>query len=254
MIERDTVTVSGRDAATFLHSQLAQDVASMRHGEARPSLVLDPSGRVVSVVRVVRRDSDHFVLDTESGFGGVTVDRLARFKIRVAVEFTTDSSPFVAVRRAVGRSWQGALPAWWCDGTAVDIPGGAPPPDVEEGTRAMLEHDRIASGWPLFGQDVEPGAIPAETGLVPHAVSFAKGCYPGQELVERMDARGADAPRHLVVVRCDVPPVAGDDVVVDGSVRGTWTSVSQLGDECIAFARVLRGTRIDGASTPPTHG
>jgi folate-binding protein YgfZ len=148
----------------------------------------------------------------------------------------------------------GALPAWWCDGSAVDLRGDEPPTGVPQGTDAMLEHERIASAWPSFGTDVEPGAIPAETGLVPHAVSFTKGCYPGQELVERMDSRGAGAPHRVVAVRCQVPPSPGDEVVVDGAVRGRWTSVSVLGGECVAFARVARGTEIAGAIVTPSRG
>ena len=46
-----------------------------------------------------------------------------------------------------------------------------------------------------------PGeTIPAETGITDVAVDFKKGCYPGQELVERMDSRGAAAPRRLRVL------------------------------------------------------
>ncbi|MBU6200664.1 MAG: hypothetical protein KJS90_01535 [Acidobacteria bacterium] len=253
-VVRDTVEVTGRDAAAFLHSQLAQDVASMRDGESRPSLLLDPSGRTVAVLRVVRDGEERFVLDTEPGFGVPTAERLARFKIRIAADLRVGTSAFVAVRRATGVSVPGALPAWWCDGSAVDLRGDEPPAGIPQGTQAMLEHQRIASAWPLFGTDVEAGAIPAETGLVPHAVSFTKGCYPGQELVERMDSRGAGAPHRVVAARCGVPPSPGDVVVVDGAVRGRWTSVSVLDGECVAFARVARGTEIAGAIVPPSRG
>ena len=47
-----------------------------------------------------------------------------------------------------------------------------------------------------MGTEIVPGeVIPAETGVVAVTVNFRKGCYPGQELVERMDSRGARAPR-----------------------------------------------------------
>jgi folate-binding protein YgfZ len=49
-----------------------------------------------------------------------------------------------------------------------------------------------------MGVEIVPGeSIPAETGITDVAVSFTKGCYPGQELVERMDSRAATAPRLL---------------------------------------------------------
>ena len=70
-----------------------------------------------------------------------------------------------------------------------------------EGTLDELERLRIEDGWPAMGAEIVPGeTIPAETGVVPVAVDFKKGCYPGQELVERMDSRGASAPRRLRVL------------------------------------------------------
>jgi folate-binding protein YgfZ len=58
-----------------------------------------------------------------------------------------------------------------------------------------------------MGREIVPGeVIPAETGIVPLTVNFRKGCYPGQELVERMDSRGARAPRELKVMAADAVP------------------------------------------------
>ena len=54
---------------------------------------------------------------------------------------------------------------------------------------------RIDAVWPAMGSEIAPGeTIPAETGITEVAVSFTKGCYPGQELVERMDSRAARRP------------------------------------------------------------
>jgi hypothetical protein len=94
-----------------------------------------------------------------------------------------------------------------------------------------------------------PGStIPASTGVIPLAVNFTKGCYPGQELVERMDSRGADAPRTLRVLDADVGVAAGDPVVVDGDDVGSITSVA--GDGGLALAYVKRGIDI---GRPPAH-
>ena len=71
--------------------------------------------------------------------------------------------------------------------------------------------------------------------VVQEAVSFSKGCYPGQELVERMDSRGSRAPWHLVTV--DVPDGTrvGDAVHAAGAAIGSVTSVS--GTRAIARVR-----------------
>ena len=95
-----------------------------------------------------------------------------------------------------------------------------------------------------------PGAtIPATTGVVLLAVNFQKGCYPGQELVERMDSRGADAPRTLRIVDLAPDAAVGDAVHdADGNEVGAVTSVS--GEGGIGLAYVKRGTDL---GRPPAH-
>ena len=52
-----------------------------------------------------------------------------------------------------------------------------------------------------MGTEIVPGErIPGEVAVVSVAVNFTKGCYPGQELVERMDSRQSQAPRQLRIV------------------------------------------------------
>jgi folate-binding protein YgfZ len=87
--------------------------------------------------------------------------------------------------------------------------------------------------WPANGSEVIAGeTVPASLGVVSVAVSFTKGCYPGQELVERMDSRGATAPRTLRSIVANGRSV-GDSVVVDGVDVGRITSVA--GDRALAF-------------------
>ena len=100
-----------------------------------------------------------------------------------------------------------------------------------------------------MGFEIVPGqTIPAVTGVVPVAVSFTKGCYPGQELVERMDSRGADAPLSLRIVDVDAGTVVGDPLIVDGAEVGSITSVSPTGDQALAL--VKRGHDV---GRPPAH-
>ena len=55
---------------------------------------------------------------------------------------------------------------------------------------AAFNSVRIEAGRPLFGIDFDATVLPAETPLEDRAVSFTKGCYPGQEIVARMKSRG----------------------------------------------------------------
>ena len=49
---------------------------------------------------------------------------------------------------------------------------------------------RIESGTPIFNIDFGEKSLPAETGVLQDRVDFAKGCYPGQEVVARMESLG----------------------------------------------------------------
>jgi folate-binding Fe-S cluster repair protein YgfZ len=67
-IERDVVLVQGSDSAAFLHSQLAQDIATLEIGRSTHSLLLEPTGHVHSLLRVVRHADEVFTLDMDAGF------------------------------------------------------------------------------------------------------------------------------------------------------------------------------------------
>lgn len=252
---RDAVLLAGPDAAAYLHSQVSQDLRPLQVGGSTWTFVLQPTGKIEVLARVTRTGDDTFVLDTEAGFGDVLLARLARFKIRVRAELTTLGWTSIAVRGVAADTTIEAddvivVPAW---GGGVDVLGAAPSPP--EGLRRASGDDllaaRIEAGWPAMGAEIVPGeTIPAETGttVVGAAVSFTKGCYPGQELVERMDSRGSSAPRQLQVV--DVAPgtVAGDRLVREGDVIGTVTSVHGTR----ALALVKRSALVDGDAAADT--
>lgn len=78
---------------------------------------------------------------------------------------------------------------------------------------AAFNATRIEGGRPVFGIDFDDTFLPAETGQLLRAVSFTKGCYPGQEIVARMHARQQVA-KQLVGIRFsdDSLPIAGAPV------------------------------------------
>ena len=230
---RDVVSAVGPDALTYLQSQVSQDLRGLAVGASAYSLVLQPNGKVEALVRILRTGDETFVLDTDPGAGEALLARLNRFKIRVKVELAALDWQCVAVRgvsevEATDGVWQVA--AWRSD---VDLLGPAVtgPAGIREGSSEELLAARIEAAWPVAGVDYEVGAaIPASLGVTAESVSFTKGCYPGQELVERMDSRGADAPRALQTI--DVPEGAAPGADIDGA---TVTSVS--GTRAIALVR-----------------
>jgi folate-binding protein YgfZ len=196
---RDVVVVEGADAQKYLHSQVSQALEAQAVGEQRWTFVLEPTGKIDALARVTRTADERFELDTDAGFGEAMLTRLNRFKIRVAAD--TSLHP--------------------ASDSTID---------------PTVEHDRIVAGWPRMGKEIVPGeTIPGGTGLTGVAVSYTKGCYPGQELVERMDSRAASAPKLLRRLTVE-PGTAPGDPVSDGDAEvGVITSVS--GEAAIAWIK-----------------
>lgn len=201
---RDVVIVEGPDAISYVHSQVSQDVAAMAVGESRWTFALEPTGKVIVLARVRRTGDARLELDTDAGYGEALLARIDRFKIRVKADTSL-------------------------------IPAAAAGPQRDEA-------ERVALGWPAMGAEIVPGeSLVAGTGLASIAVSFTKGCYPGQELVERMDSRAAESPRALRRVTVAPGAKPGDPVVDDaGEAVGELTSVA--GTQALAWVR--RGHQI----------
>jgi len=196
---RDLIEVTGADAVGYLHSQLSQDIGSLAVGERVLSLVLEPDGRVCAPIGVSRIEDERLILDVDPGYGEAVTARLLRFRLRTDAEFTMTAA--------------------------------------ERSRDAREEESRIIDGWPALGSEIIPGeTLAAETGLTTAAVSFIKGCYPGQELVERMDSRGAIPPRRIVRVVVEPGTEVGSPVIRDGAEVGQVTSVAGVN----ALARVGR--------------
>jgi folate-binding protein YgfZ len=196
---RDVVIVEGPDAQSYLQSQISQDIRGLAVGESAWTFALEPTGKVAGLARIRRGGDERFELDTDAGFGAGLLARLDRFKIRVKAATALE-------------------PACADDGVVRD------------------EAARIAFGWPAMGHEIVPGeTIPAALGVSRIAVSFTKGCYPGQELVERMDSRAAEAPRSLRRVEVDEAAQPGEAVLEDGQPVGELTSVA--GRSALAFVK-----------------
>ena len=219
-VPRDVVRTAGPEAVSYLQGQLSQDVEGLPLGESAESLLLSPQGKIDALVRVTRTAEDELLVDVDGGYGEAVVSRLRRFKLRTKVEIEALELRCLALRGPglaelgpATREWAGlTLPADWPGLPGVDLVGEDPPvPDgVRLCDRSALEALRVEAGVPKMGAELTERTIPAEAGVVERTVSFTKGCYTGQELVARIDARGSRVPRHLRGVVLDageVPPV-----------------------------------------------
>ena len=202
---RDTVQVTGPDAATFLQGQLSQDVDALAVGTSTWTFVLQPQGKVDAWARVTKTAADAFLLDTDAGHGAALQSRLARFKIRTAADLEGREMACVAVRGVDAPRGEvpiGALrlPVVGPGVEGYDLLGTTDvPEDVAVLGAEALDAHRVVHGVPVMGRELDADTIPAEVGawIVEASVSFTKGCFVGQELVARIDSRGGNVPRRL---------------------------------------------------------
>jgi tRNA-modifying protein YgfZ len=243
-VERDFLRVFGADAIAYLQGQCSQDLAELTVGHSADALVLEPQGKLDALVRITRTEEDSLLLDLAGGYGKALKERLERFKLRVKAEIelmpwrcvsvrgpltssVTSPGSVTGAELSVTYSWNGV--------EGVDLFGTDPqvPPAARLCSPEALEALRIEAGIPAMGFELDERTIPAEAGLLERCVSFTKGCYTGQELVARLEARGNRVARRLRGVVFDrsipgevVPRVVGSDVIVGEKRVGAITSAS----------------------------
>src|SRR5271169_2839671 len=114
---------------------------------------------------------------------------------------------------------------------------------------AALELLRIAAGIPRYGQDIRERDLPQETEQQ-RALHFSKGCYIGQEIVERIRSRGNVHRKFTGFEVQGELPALGTKIQVDGKDVGEVTSAALLpavdGDHSVALGYVRREVAIPG--------
>ena len=238
---RAYVRVSGPDAADYLERMVSNEVANLDPGDAREALLLTPKARVIAPLVVLRRAEDDFLLLTEPELGEVVRSQLvrARFAAKCEIEPEEHTSAIVLGEGEGIPTDDYGVPA------REVLDAGDADGDVEE-----LERLRIEAGTPRFGREIDDRVLPAEAGLVERAVSFTKGCYPGQEPIARLHYRGK-ANRRLRTLRLEgqeMPPL-GAEVVFGEKVVGRVTSA--VSGVALAYVRteVPEGAELTIGST-----
>jgi len=156
------------------------------------------------------------------------------------------SATLVAAREDVVPLWQNVL-------GSVRAIGGAP------AGFAAVNSIRLESGIAWFGQDYDDKNIPHEAGLEVSHISYEKGCYTGQEIVERVRSRGHANRRLTGLQFFDARmPAAGTRLLVSGDPAGkeaghvTSSAFSPLLSRPIGLGYLRRehsaaGTRLDAS-------
>jgi aminomethyltransferase len=267
---RGRIVARGRDRARLLHAITSNEVKKMTPGTGCYAFLLNPQGRIQADLCLFCRE-DHFLIDTEPELREKVHVHIKRYIIADQVEL----EDVTAGTAAIGLEGPGAAAmlaelgalvpgaaythAAWGDATvaAVTVTGqpgvrifcpaekaaalvhrleaaGAIAASVED---ARLV--RIENGKPRYGEDIRETSLPQETQQM-HAVSFNKGCYLGQEIVERIRAQGRVNKKLMrVVLEGGEVPAAGTKTTVDGAeAEVTSAVVSPASGEVVALAYV----------------
>ena len=218
---RDYVRVAGPDAEDFLQRMLSNDVTQA----PCEALLLTPKGRVIAPLVVVRRGPEDFLVLTELGLGESVRGALTRARFAAKVEIEAEEHRSVVVFGGTD-----GIPNREYGEPAVEVLDDSVEPTIgaEE-----LERLRVEAGTPAWGKEIDDRVLPAEAGLTERAVSFTKGCYPGQEPIARLHHRGK-VNRRLRVL--DVERAEeGAEIVFAGKPVGRVTSV--VPGKALAYVR-----------------
>ncbi len=246
--------LTGKKAAGMLDAVLTNEIPR-EDGRGVYALLLDPKGRVQTDLRVLKSGEEILVV-TEPEGAEAARDILGRYApfSRVKLDAPADWC-VLGLYGPQASGLLGGLNLQEHETTAVDIGGSSvlaagvarPVPGYDllgpagllEKAREYLvaegatpagmqayETARVEVGTPRFGPDITPGNFPAEAGVLDLAVSFAKGCYPGQETVARMHYRGhPNRALHRLKIEGEPPP-PNTPIFQNGKQVGKVTSVA----------------------------
>ncbi len=246
---RDRLRIEGPDAASFLNRLVTIDVKNMAVGSGALTFLLEPKGRIQACFHLLRISRESFLAECSPGHGAEVCARLDVYLFGEQISFTPCED--LTVLSLQGRGARAMLVAAGIKppeapwehlqtelGRVARIDRAGPGFDIwcsdsaalqetlqtrAEGLRA-LETMRIEAGFPDHPAEYGPHSNPLEvsdrTGI-----TEGKGCYPGQEVIERTLALGRP-PRKLVRLVLEGEVVAGVAVLDGDKTVGVVTSVA----------------------------
>jgi folate-binding protein YgfZ len=210
---------------------ISNDVEALTVGESCEALLLTAKARVIAPLRVWRRGEEDYLLLTEPELGDKVRAHLARtrFRARCEIELEQHESTLVLGGTEGIANGDYGVPA-------VEVLDDPHEPTIGE---EELEALRIQAGTPRWGREIDDRILPAEAGLDERAVSWTKGCYPGQEPVARLHYRGHPNRRlRRLELEGEELPNYDAELVYEGKPVGRVTSAARLNGRVVALAYV----------------
>jgi tRNA-modifying protein YgfZ len=266
---RGRIRVTGDDRARLLHAMTTNNIQALVQGQGCYTFFLNAQGRILADA-VVWCFEDHLLLDTEPEQLEKIREHLDRYIIAddVTLEDVTERTGAIQVEGpesvvalvALGapipeaiwshQPWGGVEIQRTPHGFMLIFPKGeAPAASLIEATEDDARTVRIEQGRPRYGEEITERYLVQEAGLV-EAVSYSKGCYLGQEIVERVRSRG-QVHRLLRSIEIDTEniPSPGEKLTSSGTEAGEIVSAvySPALEKIVALAYVRTPSADTGA-------
>jgi folate-binding protein YgfZ len=263
--DRAFLRVTGSDAARWLNGMVSNSIQTLQPGEGNYNFLLNAQGRIqgdATVYRETTAEPVEFLLATTSAQVETIQKHLDHFIIMDDVELTpayTDEAgllilgkeatavlgglglPAIEPLRLVHADTEhgpvllltpaaGQVPVYELRSDTATIAGLRNALQIPEVSAEALEFLRLIEARPLFGQDIRNTEtardLPQETAQA-HALHFAKGCYLGQEIVERIRSRG-QVHRRFTAFRLtgELPQTLPAPLQAGGKPAGELTSAA----------------------------
>lgn len=275
---RAKIILTGGDRARWLNGMITNNVRDLAPDRGVYAFLLNPQGRILADLYAYHR-GDYFLVDTDRTQLPKVMEIFDHYIISDDVEVTNASDKLTAIGltgpkapqvlkaagvelpnleplQATDLSWGDAgltvvrtdnpvtegFEIWLAPGNLARVwdslvQNGATPVGFE-----ALELLRVAAGIPAFGQDIRERDLPQETSQT-RALHFSKGCYVGQEIVERIRSRG-NVHRKFTGFQIEgASPSPGEKIQFDGKDVGEITSVASVpahGDLRLALGYIRR--------------
>jgi len=283
---RAKIALTGSDRVRWLNGMVTNNVRDLGVGQGLYAFLLNPQGHILGDLYSYNR-GESITVDTDCGQADKILANFDHYIIMDDVEVTNLSEQQTALGMAGPKSGEvlaasgfaipemqalEVLPVTWQGVDCVLVRGedpehlsyeiwlarasvrqlwdalvaaGAAPVGSE-----ALELHRIVSGIPRYGVDIRERDLPQETEQA-RALNFNKGCYVGQEIVERIRSRGAVHRKFAGFLLDGAAQIAAGTKVVAGEKEvGEITSAAFLrvpgGDKTVALGYIRREVGVPG--------
>lgn len=173
------VRLSGPDAFDWIQGQITNDLRKLSADEPLKACLTKPTGQLLETLTVYQTDQGYEVV---SG-GQVIVERFAEFVIMEVIELEELPAPrYLTLGPGLGLAWPiGKVPAHW-----------ALEPDENSLSKEQLSVVSLEQRVAIPAWDANAKTLPPELGAAfeQSHIAYDKGCYVGQEVLQRIHSRG----------------------------------------------------------------